>query len=248
MSRSQHEQGFTLIELAMAMAIAAILITAVVQLALATTTSFQLQQNLGALQENARFAMNTIQTEVEATAYAPKPWDSAYAGWSVEAQDVFSSSSDRLTIRRWSDTNCYENANSVLDANGLPSYYLRETTFFINGSKSLAQNCKYGPSAVQLTTQVNNLGLVEYAEALQFLFADDSDIDGNADRWLSAGNWSEEQMVKAVRVGLLLATPGKASYSDGQTLQVLDTQHPSPADGRIRRVFESTIAIRGRLK
>ena len=239
-------RGFTLIELMIALGIASFLITAVTQLVVATGTSYRLQQNLGALQENARFALNTMQREIEAAGYRQQPWDSSNDR-AIDSVASVSKFADSISVRRWSNRNCFDNPNPDLDTSGRPKFYLRETTFTLSSSKNLAQNCRYGPDPSLLTTQINNLGLVENAEALQALYAEDSDSDGNADRWVTAGQWQDESNVKAVRLAILLSTPDSVSSIDKSSIQVLDTSITPPGDGRIRRVFESTFTIKGRL-
>ncbi len=152
-----------------ALALAAILIIGITQLVLAAGKSYQVQQNLGAMQESARFAFSTIGREVEAAGYQPKPWEIVVdiKALGIKSVDDFTDSSDRVSVQRWSDQNCYGNLNSDLDENGLARFYLRESTFSINGSDNLAMTCRYGPGSGQLVTQVNNLGLVENAEAFR---------------------------------------------------------------------------------
>ncbi|MFT5371352.1 MAG: prepilin-type N-terminal cleavage/methylation domain-containing protein, partial [Lysobacterales bacterium] len=62
MNSCRKNKGFTLIELMIGLSIAAVFTTAIVQLVIAASSSYQLQQSLGALQENARFAINTMQS------------------------------------------------------------------------------------------------------------------------------------------------------------------------------------------
>ena len=108
--------------------------------------------------------------------------------------------------------------------------------------------CRYGPGAGQLTTQVNNLGLVENAEAFQVLYAEDSDADGSADRWVRAGQWLSEPGVMAVRLGLLLTTQDPVKEPPVGKFQVLDSVISPAANGRLRRVFDSAAAFKARVR
>ncbi|MFT5769535.1 MAG: prepilin-type N-terminal cleavage/methylation domain-containing protein [Lysobacterales bacterium] len=245
MNSCRKNKGFTLIELMIGLSIAAVFTTAIVQLVIAASSSYQLQQSLGALQENARFAINTMQSEIESAGYQQQPWISS-ADWAIDSIDDVSATSDSVIIRRWSDSNCFENPNPTLDIDAKPAFYLRETRFSVSGSGNLAQTCRYGPGSTQLTTQINNLGLVENVEAFQMLYAEDSDLDGNADRWVTAGKWSDEKNVLAIRLAILLTTTNPVDAGASTNYQVLDQSIPGPDDGRIRRVFESTFSIRGR--
>jgi prepilin-type N-terminal cleavage/methylation domain-containing protein len=243
-------KGFTLVELLVALALATLLISGATQLVLAASKSYQLQRNVSELQENARLALESMTSAVEGTGYHPQPWlaASGLEGIGSLSQDNINSRGDRLNLAGWSDRNCFENPNPVRDETGQPRFFLREMAFSINGSKNLAVNCRYGPSAGQMTTQVNNLGLVENAEMLQLLFAEDTNDDQNADRWVSAGQWQNQQQVLAVRFGLLLASLDPLDTPRAELHQVLDELHRSPADGRLRKVFTTTAVIRGRLR
>ena len=245
MKWTRTQLGFTLIELVIGLGIASFLITAIAQLVIAASASYQLQQNLGALQENARFALSTIQREIEAAGSQQQPWK-ARADWAIDSTEGVSAVSDKLRFRRWSDRNCYDNFNMALDEKGNSEFYLRETSFVVTRSDNLAQTCRYGPDSGQLTTQINNLGLVQNAEALQALYAEDTDSDGNADRWVAAGQWLDEANILAVRLAVLLASPDPVSHPQGGSIKVLDTIIKPSNDGRIRRGFESTFTIRGR--
>ena len=239
--------GFTLIELMVAMALAAILITAISRIVQAASGSYRLQQNLGTMQESARFAFNMMKREIAPAGYQPAPWDSDAEIEAIGDQslDALSAFSDKVSVRRWSDRNCYGNANPVLDEFATARFYLREASFSVSASGNFALTCRYGPHASQLTTQINNLGLVSNAEAFQALYAEDSNLDGNADRWVRAGQWSDKSMVMAIRLAILIASPEAVTTPSSGHKAVLDFIMETPPDGRIRRVYQSTIVLEG---
>ncbi len=240
--------GFTLMELMVAMALAAILITAISRIVQASSSSYQLQQNLGAMQESARFAFSTMKREIAAAGFQPAPWSAATEFKAIGdlSLDALSASSDRVSVRRWSDRNCFGNSNPLLDETGAARFFLMESSFSASASGNLALTCRYGPDAGQLTTQINNLGLVKNAEAFQALYAEDSDADGNADRWVRAGQWNDKARVMAIRLAILIASPEPVTPVAAGLKAVLDINIDTPADGRIRRVYESTIMLEGR--
>lgn len=240
--------GFTLIELLIALALAATVITGMLQLSLAVNRSYQLQQNLGAMQEDARFALQHLTREIEQAGFHPEPRAGGipFAAIGADAVDSLTASGDRVVIRRWSDRNCHDNENPVTDATGRPMFYLLESGFTVNAAGDLAQRCRYGPDSGNLTVQINGLGLIQNVEAWQVLYAEDSDGDGQADRWTKAGEWSDEAAVLGIRVAILLRSPGRLTGDQYGNMRVLDSVIRTPADGRLRRVFQSTIAIKGR--
>jgi len=248
MCNTNPHKGFSLIELLIALAMGATLTTAVMQLVIATASSYRLQQNLGAMQENARYAFNTMRREIEAAGYTHTPWVPATVISAIgnNSADAVSTSGDRLILHRWSDRNCFGNPNVLLDAGGKPLLFLREVSFSRNSGGNLALSCRYGPDAGHFITQVNRLGLVQDVEAFQVMYAEDSDADGNADRWVHAGEWLDESGLMAVRLALLLATPEPMEPPEAGTEQVLDELINTPADGRLRKVFSSAFVIQGR--
>ncbi len=241
-----RRRGFSLIELLVALAGSTLLIGGLVQLGLATNRAFRLQQDLGALQENARFSLQQIAAEVEQAGFHPEPWGltTPYPAIAGGTGDEVSGRGDRIVVQRWSDRNCHDNPNPATDPSGKPLFYLLESGFQVNAAGSLAQRCRFGPDSASMTVQINNLGLVQGVEALQVLYAVDGDGDGFADRWARAG--AEEATIRGVRIGLLLRGSDRAIAQPAANARVLDQVLAVPEDGRLRRVFEATIAIGGR--
>jgi prepilin-type N-terminal cleavage/methylation domain-containing protein len=241
-------KGFTLLELLIAVLLVSLIIAGSAQLAQATSRGFRLQQNLAALQENARFGLQMIQREVSQAGFRPAPWQSETAIAAVAGSlDDISDRGDRLVVRRWSVRNCFGNANPVTDPAGRPRYFLRITAFEITAAGQLSMNCEYGPDAGSLTRQINGLGLVEHAVALQLLFAEDSDADRLADRWVKAGHWTDETGVLALQLAILLASPDRIAHRPANgPLQMLGDPVKAPEDGRLYRVFQASERLRGR--
>ena len=240
--------GFTLVELTLAMALAALLILGLVRIVSAASAAGGLQRNQAQIQDHARFAIATLSRAVRQAGYRPEPWNDVYDGtaFTTETLDGITASSDRLSIRSWSDLNCFDNRNPDLDSEGHPRFYLRESVFDLTSGRALARLCRYGPSATELTTQVRRQGFVTGVESFQVLFGEDGDADGSIERWLQAGQWSDPRRIMGVRIGLLLSSEDAVVESLPHRHQVLDWATMAAADGRLRRVYEFTVAIRGR--
>ena len=241
-------RGFSLVELMIALVASGILILGIVHLAQAAGSSFRLQQNLGAIQENARFALQTIGLEAEQAGYRHQPWqaDSEIAALSASAADNVSPKGDLVAFQRWSRRNCFANDNPVTDERGLPRFYLRVSGFSVSASGSLAHSCRYGPDGASLVTQINRLGLIEHVESLQALYAEDTDGDGNAERWVRAGDWADEAGILGIRIGLVLAGPDRLGVEMPIHTMVLDEVVSLPPDGHVRRIYTASMTIRGR--
>jgi len=243
-----HGAGFTLMEVTIAMALGTAVMAGTLVLTQAMSASARLQDNLGAMQEHARFAMESLGGEITQAGYHPRPWEGvAPEPFSGSADDI-SQHGDKLAINRWTDRNCHENPNSERDAAGNPAFFLRTSVFEIREDGQLSLSCSYGPDAARLVRQINRLGLIEHVHSLQALYAVDTNADGNADRWLAFGQWHESARVMAVRVGLLLLSPG--IYGDAgskEALNLAGATLDTPND-RLYRLVETTWALIGRVQ
>jgi type IV pilus assembly protein PilW len=230
-----------------ALAVASLLLLGLVQIASATSASVRLQDSQAQLQDRARFAAGTIAQAIREAGFNPRPWEASMA---LEAlpdsnRDGAMGGNDRLVVRSWSDRNCFHNRNPVSDDEGRPLAYLREVLFDLNSSGNLSHRCRYGPSLADLTEQVRRQGLIQGVESFQLLFGLDADRDGFIEQWVRAGEWPEPARVLAVRAGLLLAADQPTVEKRANSFRVLDTAGTAPADGRLRRVFELTVGLRG---
>lgn len=243
-----RQHGLSLLELLVAMAFTAILLLGLVQFAAAAGMSRQLQDSQAQLQDQARSVFRMLGGAVGEAGFHPRPWNPAYP-----LEGVFSGSAsnvsihgDRLVVRTWSDRNCFGNLNAVREADGRPAFHLRESAYDLNDAGQLTRSCRYGPTAAELTTQVRRQGKVPGVDGFRLLFGIDSDRDGNAERWVRAGDWSDSRHVLGVRVGLLLRSADPVADPVATQYSVLDRVYNPPADGHLRLVLEFTAAIRGR--
>jgi len=237
-----------LIELVIALALTALLVMGLVQIAAAASASTQLQRNQAQLQENARLAVNVISRAVHRTGFNPRPWSPQFppTGLAETSMDNVSVAGDRLVVRDWSNLNCFDNRNPDQDASGNPLFYIRESAFDISSGESLTRQCRYGPSLTELTTQVRREGFINNIESFQVLYGLDSDQDGNVETWVRAGEWEDSRHVLGLRIGLLLSSEEAVVEAVSRSYSVLDATIVKSADGKLRRMSEFTAAIRGR--
>lgn len=240
--------GMTLPELLIALALASVLALGLVQIASAASAADRLQRNQAEVLDRARFALGKLARAIRQAGFRPEPWNPAFAAGALadDNSDAVAPSGDRLSLRAWSDRNCFDNLNPDRDGAGRPRFYLRVQAFEVSAAGQLAHTCRYGPAMDALTTQIRRQGLLPGVETFQVLYGHDDDGDGGADGWVRAGQWSDPRRVLGLRIGLLLAgddavvEPGETAYD------VLGDIVHVPADGRLRRLFEFTVAIRGR--
>ena len=244
----QRANGMTLLELMIALGLAAMLSVGLVQIASAAASSTRLQRNQAQIQENARLAITMISRYVREAGFNPRPWDVNLPemGWDGGSIESASINSDRLVVRSWSDRNCFDNRNPKTDPEGLPAFYIRVSSFELNSSHGLTWECRYGPSLTELVTQVRRQGLVQNVDSFQALFGEDTNQDHVVDRWVKAGHWNQATGISGVRLGLLLSSEDRVSEPVKYTFPVLDATARSRADGKLRRVFEFAAAIRSK--
>lgn len=231
-----------------ALTLSALLLVGLVQIASAAASSTRLQRNQAHLQENARLVITVISRFVREAGYSPEPWDPGreLSGLSDGNADSVTGKSDRLAVRSWSDLNCFDNRNPVLNALGQPAFYIRDVVFDLNSTNGLTWQCRYGPSEAEMVTQIRRQGLVQNVDSFQVLYGEDSDDDGLVDRWVKAGQWESPGRILGMKIGLLLSSEDKVAEKESHQFLVLDAVLKKPADGRLRRVFEFAAAIRSR--
>lgn len=239
--------GFGLLELLTALALGALLLAGLLQIASSLSAGFRHQSEANALAERARFAWQSLREAVEAAGFTPEPWTSGASPAVLDvSRDAHNARGDRLALERRSDRNCYGNPNPVVDENGAAAYFLLRTSFEVRASGELAWVCDYGPEASSLVRQVNHLSIIAGVESFQVQYGVDADGNGAVDRWLRAGQWGEENRLRGVRFSLLLASPHPLGTTEGASFQVLEETISTPADGRIRQVWQGVISIGGR--
>jgi type IV pilus assembly protein PilW len=248
MVAGQREIGMTLLELVITIALSAILILGLIQIASAASASTRLQRNQAQIQEHARLVVKTLTATIRETGFTPEPWNEQYTplGLAENSLENISKTSDRLAVRSWSDLNCFNNLNPDQDSFGIPLFYIREFVFDLNSDHGLTQQCRYGPSLTEFTTQIRRQGFIQGVESFQVLYGQDSNLDGSIDAWVKAGQWSEPQQILGVRFGLLLSSQDAVTEAVSKNYAVLDSTASKRADGKLRRVVVLAAAIKGR--
>jgi len=242
--------GFSLMELMVALFLTAVMLLAMVQLVNAGASTSRLQDEQADLQGRLRFAAGSIFTAVSGAGFSPEPWNEAFerAAIGTDSGDDVVFSSDRLVVRTWSDRNCFDSFNPDLDGSGQPRFYIRESAFDLNGSNFLTRTCRYGPSPTGLVTQVRRQGLLAGVEAFHLLFGEDVNADGDIDRWVAAGRWSDEGAIKGIRAGIVLAGEASVTEPRAQSFELPGAEHRGGRDGRLRHAVELGYSIRSRCR
>lgn len=249
MSSLKQHGGFTLLELLIAVFLSTLLTTVILKIISASTSTYRLQLNQSQLQESSHFARDVLISHISQAGFQAEQWNGLpkLSAITTDAADNTSSNGDQLGLQRWSRTNCYGNDNTILDASNQPAFWLLQAVFKVTANNNLAITCRYGANKSQLTTQINNFGLVEDIESMQVLYAEDSDNNRIPDRWVHAQQWQDEGQVRAVKVAFLIASKQSVTQPVARQFLLLDESINIAADGKLRRSTSITSAIQGRL-
>lgn len=262
--KTSLHKGFTLIELMVAIVIATLLMLGLVEIFGSARASYNLQEGLGRLQENARFANTFISRAVRETGYfpiaevldpntqlgfvldttqIPAPIDQAIS------QDGGGTNSDTLAISTFTDRDCNGQPNPNLDPRGRPAFFRKLTIFRIapsgfNNLPSLFMECRYGPVGGALAVQFNE-PVVQGIETLQVQYGIDTDValDENANAYVDTP--ANVPQLVTLRVGMIVTTDVTSSnIPDDQPIDMMGLQYPAAGDRRIRKPIVSTFTMR----
>lgn len=237
-----RQQGFSLIEIMIAITISLILMAGIGQIFLGSKTSYNLQDGMGRLQENARFALDILNHSIGMTAFSgtlsplsdaidsteSKENETANTDLGFTAADH--TASDIIEVRYTSATDCLGNASGGT----------AQDRFYIDGSNLM---CLGNGSA---TAGV----IAEGVENMQILYGEDTDNDTVANVYADADNVTDWNAIVSVRVALLVSTVQTVGNgtTDTKTHVLLNTPPIGPlGDHVIRRVFTRTIILRNKL-
>ncbi len=237
-SSKNQQLGLSLVELMIAVTIGLILMAGVGQIFLSSKTSYNLQNGMGRLQENARYALDIMAQNISMAGYDPTEDATTVAAFNsantLENQtanadlnftDANGTASDIVEINYTSATDCLGNATAGIATD----------RFYLNGSDLM---CLGNGS---ITPQV----MAEGIENMQILYGEDTNNDGTANRYVNAGNVANWTAVKTVRVALLVSTIEGVGNTDNNTYNLLNTPPIGPiGDNQLRRVFTQTILLR----
>lgn len=230
----QSQSGVTLVELMIGTLIGLALIAGLIQVFFSVRQATNLQDGLGNLQENGRFAVYFLERDMRLAGF---PKESRTLPFLVGAGDtsnnVGPNNSDIITVQYQGNTDCLNQAV----AGGLVN-----NRYFIalqNGENTLM--CLGNGNA---TPQP----LVAGIESLQALYGEDLDADGFPDTYVSVGNVTDWERVVSARVSLLASSSSNILDEDiAQSYPMLDEPAIGPFVDRVRRsVFTTSIEIRNR--
>lgn len=253
------QAGFSLVELMISLTIATLLMLGLVEIFGSARASYNLQEGLARLQENARYANTFIARSLRETGYFPIAEVLAPLidlGFTVdttiipapinpaESTDGGGINSDTLSVSAFSDRDCLGQRNAFLDPRGLPAYFQKQSVFSQAGNQ-LIYTCRYGPPGGAPVVQINAQPLVDGIETFQVQYGVDTDValDENANAYVDAP--ANVPQLVSLRVGIIVSTANPStSIPDTTDIQMMGQVYPAPNDRRIRKPVVSTITLR----
>ena len=242
MSLRRDQQGLTLVEIMIAVTISLLLLAGVMQIFIGSKASYNLQNGMGRMQENGRYAMDILDRNIGMTGLHIEPSDAdnyppidstntadnatpnANLGFTVSNGQA----SDIIDVRYSSTTDCLGNATGGIAIN----------RYFINGTDLMCLG--NGSNTPQI--------LAEGVENMQILYGEDLDSDTMADKYVSAGNVTSWGSIVSVRIALLVDTVESVGAEDTGVYALLNASPIGPIEDNLaRKVFTRTILLRNKL-
>ena len=238
---ARENGGFTIVEIMVAMTISLILLLGVIQIFMASQTSYEMQSGVSRLQENARFTLDIMaRTLGMAGAQGATAIDTAdthdnytnegFSPTSGTIQPV--AGSDTISVSYLAATDCQ---GAATGGTATDIYFIGVDTADPNLVPNLY--CNNG---------VNNQPLVEGIENLQILYGQDTDSDGVPNVYVSRGNVTNWSQIATIRIAILASTVNDSGIGINNTsYRLLNSPELGPFnDTLIRRVFTRTILLR----
>lgn len=243
MKNKPFQTGLSLIEIMIALLIGAFLVGGVLQIFISSKQSYWMQQNLSRLQENGRFAMGFLAKDIRMAGYwgclSPSSTNIDVAGTNdnTDTGDGIDDGTDTITL---------QGAFALKPSGACGTPVNTSAVYYTDTSSTISYKINAG--VLQQNTYGQNNDLIEGIENMQILYGVDTDSDGTPNYYIPANNVTNLNWPKVVsiRISLLAAT-----LEDNLTIQPVPYTYngvpTTPTDRKIRRVFNTTIALRNRL-
>ena len=249
MKNKSYQTGMTLIEIMIALLIGAFLLGGVLQIFIGSKQTYRMQEGLSRLQENGRFALDFLARDIRMAGY----WGCLVA--SSPDEDVAGTegalgASDTVTLKgAFVRTPTGACGTSVINAATIACPKTADPVNFYTDTTSIITYSIVSDTLRRATNCISNgsADIVEGIENMQILYGADTNADNTPDYYVPAGTVGLNMaQVVSIRISLLAAT-----LDDNLAAQPLAYTYngvtSTPTDRKIRRVFNTTIAVRNRL-
>jgi type IV pilus assembly protein PilW len=220
--KPKHQDGFTLIEMMIAMAISSFLMLVIMVMFSSSNRSRMLQTSLSGLNESGRFAISVLGRDLRMAGYKDDNWlTGAIPNTIVVANGAPVDGGDSITIQYEAARDC----NYAATVGGM------------------AVNT-YALNMANMSLECNGQPIVDDIEQMQIYFGEDTDADGVANRMMAPGEVGlNMNRVVSLRVHLLVRSTTDRQSETAQQYFFDDVTWDAP-DTRMRRQYSITVALR----
>ncbi len=235
----KKQNGFSLIEMMVAMIIGLFLMGGVLSVYISSIQSSRVNTALRTMQENGRFALSTLKNSIQLSGYI-----NTYDPEERDKMEPFPAggNDDELTIRYQADTDCTGADTTVLAD---PDTGVAENTIEVTATELRCTGNAGGAGNPQT--------IVDGVDEIRILYGldDDDDADGIADRYVKAntvdvdfGSPGWKKRVVSVRIALLMNSVNNVKPGvETKSYNLLD-KTVTLTDSMLHKVFTTTILLR----
>jgi len=248
-NNSNNQNGFSLVEILVAMVLSAVLVTGVIQMYLSSNESYKLQSEMARMQENQRLALAFLQRDIRMAGYfegfnkpnynhIPKFDDSEVGGVKMTRNGASAADSDVITVRYEATEDCLGQAVTTVAADG--NIYAVNQYSISNGQLMCLGNGDDVVGAQPLVSGIENMQIL-YGENTSGLTPGAA---AAANRYVRPETANLNQVV-SVRISLLFASEKNVREKSASTeYYLLDSGKLSFNDKKRRQVVTTTIQLR----
>lgn len=240
-TRARCAQGMTLVEFLIAFALSIVVLAATAQLFLSSKLAFAFNQGVADVQQNGRFAMNTLEQHIRMAGYQDRSVVAGAVRDAISGQRGGSGPdgrSDGISVRYASG-----GTPSVSDCRGnrIAANDLVTLTFSVSAERELLCEAHSNRDG-----SVQREALLTGIERMHIQFGEDLDGDGAANRYTTVDAVSNFADIVAVRVCIEPTSQGRV---DSRSHSYFDCagNNVTMDDGVLRRSFSTTIHLRNRI-
>ena len=246
MTRVNRQSGLTLVELMVALVLGLLLLGGVTNVLVSSKQTFQANDDLGRVQENGRFALDILISDIRMAGYRPPGNGDSPFFFLRTACDTFNpctadgggTANDRIAVQYDPETNidCFGNAVAVTDL--LVNVY---TITNANNVNSLTCRSWNGTTNAWIAAAQP---LIDGIDNMQILYGERTG-GGSVTQYVSADRVTDWAQVASVKLALLAARGTQFGQSENRlrTYVLLDSTPLAFTDRHNRRVFTSTISL-----
>jgi len=226
MRLNKKQQGFTIVELMIAMVLGLLVIAAILNIYLGSSRTSMYTQGLQTMQENGRYGVSVLRRGIQLAGYSPEE--------RIEAIAVADSGDDFITVRMRRDFDC----------NGLDTAASTTPGYAVN---------TYAFDAVENTITCESdqaasvpLPIIEGVDEFRVLYGLDTNDDNVPEQFSSHNAAITSEQIVAVRFAMLVNS-GREIRSEATSEDHVVLDSVITTNDRIaRNVFGSTVILRNR--